>query len=52
VTTREKRKQKNGFDLAESVHEPEYCTIRSRIPPEPAHKFEVTLEPSSFSDEK
>lgn len=52
VHRREKKKQNNSFNLAESVHAPEYSTIESSIPPEPAHKFEVTLEPASFSDEK
>jgi hypothetical protein len=51
---REKKKQKNGFDLLESIHAPEFATLEAKghIPPEPAHKFEVTLECASFSEEK
>jgi hypothetical protein len=49
---REKKKQQNLFDLVETVHAPEYSMVAPRIPPEPTHRFEVTLEPSSFSEEK
>lgn len=48
----ERKKQHNVFDLAESVHAAEYSVNARRIPPEPAHRFEVTLEPASFSEEK
>ncbi|KAF2808685.1 uncharacterized protein BDZ99DRAFT_463584 [Mytilinidion resinicola] len=49
-TKEEKARQKNGFDLLSTIHEAESTVIKS--PPEPAHKFEVTLEPDSFSKEK
>jgi len=52
ISSREKKKENTTFDLLESVHAPEYATIESRIPPEPAHKFVVTLEPANFSEEK
>ncbi|KAI5776603.1 arginine-tRNA-protein transferase [Geopyxis carbonaria] len=48
----EKKKQKNEFDLSESVHAPDYPALQGHIPPEPAHKFEVTLELASFTEEK
>lgn len=49
---REKKKQKNEFDLIESVHAPEYSTIQHQTPPEPAHRLEINLEASEFSEEK
>ncbi|RPB13588.1 hypothetical protein P167DRAFT_534937 [Morchella conica CCBAS932] len=48
----EKKKQKNEFDLIESVHAPEYSTIQHQTPPEPAHRLEINLEASEFSKEK
>ncbi|KAF8245235.1 hypothetical protein K440DRAFT_556261, partial [Wilcoxina mikolae CBS 423.85] len=53
-TKEEKKKKKSGFDLLESIHASEFATIEAQghIPPEPAHKFEVTLECASFSEEK
>lgn len=48
----EKKKSKNDFDLCDSVQAPEYSKISSQIPPEPAHKFSVTIEPSTFTKEK
>ncbi|KAF8541020.1 arginine-tRNA-protein transferase [Trichophaea hybrida] len=52
--TKEEKKKKNEFDLLESIHAPEFATLEAQghIPPEPAHKFEVTLECASFSEEK
>ncbi|EKG17935.1 Arginine-tRNA-protein transferase [Macrophomina phaseolina MS6] len=49
-TKEEKARQRNGFDLCEVIHEAEYTNIKR--PPEPAHRFEVTLEPDSFTEEK
>ena len=55
---REKRRRKTEFDLYEAVHECEYRNVRRPIDIrtnekiEPAHKFEVTLEPDDFTDEK
>lgn len=49
---REKKKQKNEFDLIESVHAPEYSIIQHQTPPEPAHRLEINLEASDFSEEK
>ncbi|KAF2154113.1 arginine-tRNA-protein transferase 1 [Myriangium duriaei CBS 260.36] len=48
--SKEEKKQKNQrFDLVESVQEAE---ARHLKPVEPAHRFEVTLEPDDFSEEK
>ncbi|KAJ9623513.1 Arginyl-tRNA--protein transferase 1 [Taxawa tesnikishii (nom. ined.)] len=45
----EKKRDKNGFDLVETVHEAE----RERLKPvRPAHEFKVTLEPDDFTEEK
>ncbi len=55
---REKRQQRSTFDLQKSVHEAEYRQVKRPIdsqtkePIEPAHKFEVSLEPDNFTDEK
>lgn len=48
--SREKARQRNSFDLAGAVHESEYVNVKR--PPEPAHRFEVTLEPDHFTQEK
>ncbi|KAK5010738.1 hypothetical protein LTR28_008107 [Elasticomyces elasticus] len=45
----EKAKQKTSFDLLQAVHESEVDQLK---PIEPAHRFSVTLEADSFSDEK
>lgn len=47
---RDKAKQRNGFDLFGAVHESEFPNIKR--PPEPAHRFEVTLEEDKFTQEK
>ncbi|RPA86986.1 hypothetical protein BJ508DRAFT_410576 [Ascobolus immersus RN42] len=39
-----------GDELEKMVHACEYSTLKT--PPEPAHKFEITLEPSNFTEEK
>lgn len=55
---REKKRRKCHFDLSESVHETEYTNVKRPVDPstkkpiEPAHKFEVTTEPDSFTQEK
>ncbi|KAJ4297741.1 Arginyl-tRNA--protein transferase 1 [Kalmusia sp. IMI 367209] len=46
----EKARQRNTFDLSSAVHESEYANVRR--PPEPAHRFEVTLETDQFTKEK
>ncbi|KAK4212217.1 arginine-tRNA-protein transferase [Rhypophila decipiens] len=46
----EARKRDNEFDLVSRIHEPEIGSLR--VPPEPAHKFTVTLEPDTFTEEK
>ena len=48
--TREKRRQRTTFDLETSVHSCEYSRLDR--PPEPDHRFEVSLEPDNFSEEK
>lgn len=53
--TREKRYRKSTFDLLKLVHETEYSNVpkpkdpTTKVPIEPAHKFEVDIEPDSFS---
>jgi arginine-tRNA-protein transferase len=49
-TREEAARRKNDFDLVERVHESEYKSLKT--PPDPAHRFEVTLEPDTFTDEK
>lgn len=53
---REKKRRKNTFDVCEAVHECEYVRrpidTRTEEPVEPAHKFEVALEPDTFTEEK
>jgi len=46
----EAAKRKTEFDLIQRIHESERQTVKS--PPEPAHRFEVTLEPDTFTEEK
>ncbi|KAF2199597.1 arginine-tRNA-protein transferase 1 [Delitschia confertaspora ATCC 74209] len=46
----EKKSQRNAFDLLTAVHESEYANLKR--PPEPAHRFEVTLELDDFTLEK
>ncbi|KAF2005121.1 arginine-tRNA-protein transferase 1 [Amniculicola lignicola CBS 123094] len=46
----EKARLRNTFDLTTAAHESEYGQIQR--PPEPAHRFEVTLEPDTFTMEK
>lgn len=52
---REKKYRKNTFDLKQRVHEAEYNQLKrpidpkTKMPIEPAHKFEVNIESDSFS---
>ncbi|KAI0677431.1 arginine-tRNA-protein transferase [Trametes maxima] len=46
---RKKKKGKDVFNLAQDIHAPEATFLKNETP---AHKFEVTLEPSSFTPEK
>ena len=46
---REKARQKIDFDLVHTVHAAEVEQLK---PVEPAHRFQVTLEPDTFTDEK
>lgn len=50
LSKEEKARLKNTFDLAREVHKAELHNVKR--PPEPAHRFEVTLEPASFTHEK
>lgn len=55
---REKKRRRNRFDLADAVHESEHQHVkrptdtRTQEQIEPAHKFEVILEPDKFTEEK
>lgn len=51
TSSREKARQRNTFDLLTAVHEAEYGR-RPDPPPTPAHQYEVTLEPDTFTEEK
>lgn len=44
------KKRDNDFNLAERIHEAEYSQLK--IPPQPEHRFEVTLEEDNFTQEK
>ncbi|KAK8247560.1 arginine-tRNA-protein transferase [Phyllosticta capitalensis] len=46
----EKARDRNEFILGDAVHEAEYSNLKT--PPEPAHKFEVTLDRDTFTEEK
>ena len=58
VYQREKKRLRNHFDLAHSVHCSEYELIpkpldrRTSEPIYPAHNFMVDLEPDHFTEEK
>ncbi|KAL2040979.1 hypothetical protein N7G274_006437 [Stereocaulon virgatum] len=57
-TRDEKKRRKNVFDVCRAVTESEYRQVkrpvdtRTKRAIEPAHNFEVALEPDSFTDEK
>lgn len=44
------KKRETDFDVVERVHESEYENLKT--PPEPEHKFTVTLETNEFTEEK
>ena len=50
IDFRDKARLKNVFDLGREVHRAELQNVKR--PPEPAHRFEVTLEPAKFTTEK
>ncbi|KAF3008623.1 Arginyl-tRNA--protein transferase 1 [Curvularia kusanoi] len=50
VSKEEKARLKNGFDLLQEIHRADLDNVKQ--PPEPAHRFEVTLEPATFTAEK
>jgi arginine-tRNA-protein transferase len=50
IINREKARQRKEFDLLSTIHESEYEHLKK--PPEPEHRFEVTLEPDDFTQEK
>jgi arginine-tRNA-protein transferase len=47
---REKARLKNTFDFVQEVHRSDHEKVKQ--PPEPAHRFEVTLESTDFTAEK
>ncbi|KAH7090212.1 arginine-tRNA-protein transferase 1 [Paraphoma chrysanthemicola] len=50
LSKEEKARLKNTFDFVKEVHR---CDLENvKQPPEPAHRFEVTLEPAAFTAEK
>ncbi|GAO17708.1 hypothetical protein UVI_02058220 [Ustilaginoidea virens] len=44
------RKRDNHFSLVDTIHEAEYDRVK--FPPNPEHKFHVTLEEDEFTEEK
>lgn len=46
----EAKNRETEFNLIERIHESEISRLKS--PPNPAHLFEVTLEPDTFTEEK
>lgn len=49
-STRDKKRLRESFNLSQVVHESEHVEVRT--PPQPAHRFEVTLEEDVFTQEK
>ncbi|KAG6041088.1 hypothetical protein E4U41_006026 [Claviceps citrina] len=49
-TREDVRRRDNEFSLVDRIHEAEYHGLRT--PPEPAHRFVVTLEEDTFTEEK
>lgn len=47
---REKKRLNNEFDLVSTIHESEVDKLRPGLSPE--HRFDVTLEPDQFTEEK
>ncbi|KAH6870786.1 arginine-tRNA-protein transferase, partial [Alternaria rosae] len=50
ISKEEKARIKNTFDLSREIHKTELQNVKR--PPDPAHRFEVTLEPAAFTPEK
>lgn len=50
ISKEEKARLKTTFHLTREIHKAEVQNVQQ--PPEPAHRFEVTLEPATFSSEK
>ncbi|KAF2850905.1 arginine-tRNA-protein transferase 1 [Plenodomus tracheiphilus IPT5] len=50
LSKEEKARLKNAFDLTRELHRTEVQNVKQ--PPEPAHRFEVTLEPAEVTREK
>ncbi|KAK9782909.1 putative arginyltransferase [Seiridium cardinale] len=46
----ESKRRDHEFNLVERIHEAETPSLKT--PPRPAHTFEVTLEPDTFTEEK
>lgn len=55
---RDKKRRKTVFDLGHAVHESQYSNVQKPVNRktgksiEPAHRFEVSLEPDNFTEEK
>ncbi|ROW04348.1 hypothetical protein VSDG_01056 [Cytospora chrysosperma] len=50
LTREQARLRDSQFDLVERIHEAEIEKLKQ--PPQPAHQFQVTLEPDDFTEEK
>ncbi|KUI58722.1 hypothetical protein VP1G_06007 [Cytospora mali] len=50
LTREQARLRDSQFDLVERIHEAEAEKLKQ--PPQPAHQFQVTLEPDDFTEEK
>ncbi|KAH4225829.1 hypothetical protein HBI56_078670 [Parastagonospora nodorum] len=50
VSKQDKARLKNTFDFVQEIQRSDYDNVKR--PPEPAHRFEVTLEPAGFTAEK
>jgi arginine-tRNA-protein transferase len=50
TANREKARLKNSFDFVHEIRRADLENVKQ--PPEPAHRFEVTLEPADFTVEK
>ena len=54
----EKKRRRNKFDLSEAIRNIDFKQIQkpldpsTKVPIEPAHKLEITLEPDEFTEEK
>jgi arginine-tRNA-protein transferase len=50
VSKEEKARLRNGFDILQELHRADIGNVKQ--PPEPLHRFEVTLETADFTTEK